>query len=298
MHQYGHIIFLRSRHLRFLAVSGDIDSVPSSMSNLWNLETIIVKGLKGKVILPDSIWYMARLRHVHVNNHATFILEGIKPVELSQLYDLVTLSSPCFSDVEETEIVLRRFPNLRKLGCMFVKPNSCLGNNDHFPAMDVLTKLESPKISYYGPPPNVSPFILPSSLKKFTLSSFRLPWHHISAIARFPNLEVLNLLCRAFEGEVWEMEEDEYRELKYLKLDTLNIVQWDAYSDHLPNLQHLALRNCKQLKEVPSAFLDIPTLQVIEVDGCGQSTDELVTRIEEEGIEGLKVLINGSVPYS
>ena len=108
-----------------------------------------------------------------------------------------------------------------------------------------------------------------------------------------PNLEVLKLLYRAFDREVWEMEEDEFCEIKYLKLDTLNIVQLDAYSDYLPHLQHLQLQNSKHLKEVLSTFLDIPTLEVIEVDGCGKSADELVTRIEEAGIEGVKFLING-----
>ena len=64
-------------HLHYLAVGGDIDSIPPSLANLWNLEILIVKGLKGnEVIVPDSIWWLRRLRHVHVKNIAASILEA------------------------------------------------------------------------------------------------------------------------------------------------------------------------------------------------------------------------------
>ncbi|KAL3500751.1 hypothetical protein ACH5RR_039844 [Cinchona calisaya] len=94
------------------------------------------------------------------------------------------------------------------------------------------------------------------------------------------------------------MREGEFLKLKFLKLDTLNIAQWNASSDHLPNLRRLVLKNCRQLEKVPSGFGDIATLRIIEVQLCRPSVEESVGRLKEEqlemGIEELKVFINGS----
>ena len=50
-------------HLRILAAQGRMNSVPSSIVALWNLESFSIK---------DTIWYMARMRHLHVNNGVAF----------------------------------------------------------------------------------------------------------------------------------------------------------------------------------------------------------------------------------
>lgn len=96
--------------LHYLAVGGDIDSIPSSLANLQNLETFLVKGLKGKVTIPDSIWTMTSLRHLHVENHATFALQDGKIGSSCELSNLVSLSSPSLSYREHAEEILRGCP--------------------------------------------------------------------------------------------------------------------------------------------------------------------------------------------
>ncbi|XP_027099866.1 uncharacterized protein [Coffea arabica] len=281
--------------LSYLAVGGDIDSIPSSLANLRNLETLLVKGLKGKVVLPDSIWHMTRLRHVHVTNHAAFTLKNMTG-SYYQLSNLVSLSMPTLSYGEHAEIITRRLPNLRDLSCIFSKSRGFSTDCYQFPRLEDLTRLESLKVVYRGKTTNTGEFNFPSSLKKLSLSNFFFRQDHISAIGRLANLEVLKLLSSSFEDAIWEMGEGEFPELKFLKLDSLNIVEWNASSDHLPNLQHLVLRKCENLKEVPIDFMNIPTLQLIEVQLCGESVEESLRRLKEEqleyGIEDLKVLIN------
>nr|XP_027093447.1 putative late blight resistance protein homolog R1B-8 isoform X1 [Coffea arabica] len=282
--------------LTYLAVSGDIDSVPQSIADLWKLETLIVKGLKDeKIILPDTIWCMVKLRHVVVNNHVIFISQDDKLGVSSQLDNLVTFSTLSFSSGKDTGMILQRLPNLRKLGCIFMESRDSLSVK--FPELDTLTRLESLKMVYIGRPLTSIEFNLPLNLKKLTLSNFRLPWDHISAIGkRLQNLEVLKLLSRAFEGQTWDMREGEFIKLKYLMLDTLSIAQWNATSDHLPNLEQLVLRNCKKLEEVPFSLGEITTLQMIEVQSCKKSTEESAIRIGKEGwIEGLKIIVNQSI---
>ncbi|XP_027182304.1 putative late blight resistance protein homolog R1B-17 [Coffea eugenioides] len=281
--------------LRYLAVSGDIDFIPPSISNLRKLETFIVKGLKGKVVLPDSIWSMERLRHIHVNTHVDFNFQDDKPGNSLKLVNLVSFSLPSIARGKAAKMILRRMPNLRKFECIYLESWDAYTNYNRFPVLDLLIHLESLKILYVGRALNPGELNLPWNSKKLTLSSFRLPWTHISAIGKLPNLEVLKLLSRAFEGPRWDMREGEFLGLKYLKLDSLKIVQWNASSDHLPNLQQLHLQNCKDLEEVPLAFADINTLQMIEVQSCGLTTEESVKRIGNECMKGLKIIINNKI---
>ncbi|XP_027095986.1 putative late blight resistance protein homolog R1B-17 [Coffea arabica] len=230
--------------LRYLALSGDIDCIPASISHLRDLETLLVKGLRG------------------------------------------------------TENIMRRLLKLRKLRCVFSELRDDTGKLNQFPVLNFLTELESLNVLYSGRISLPCEFDFPLNLKKLTLSKFRLPWDCISQIGRLPNLEVLKSLSRAFEGKVWEMKEGEFPKLKFLKLDNLNIAQWNASSDHLPQLQHLILRSCRQLEEIPSAFCESSTLEMIEVQLCTSSVEESVIKLKEEllemGNEDFKVLIDRS----
>ncbi|CAI9098739.1 OLC1v1035437C1 [Oldenlandia corymbosa var. corymbosa] len=276
------VLDLETINMRYLAVCGNMESIPPSLSNLENLQTLIVKSFKDKVVLPETIWRMKKLRHIHVTNNA-FFTGGYRAED--QMPNLVSLSSPCFALGEVTDKRMTRFPNLRRLRCIVLNTSKYLYP---FPAIESLCKLESLNMIYHGKVLEPNDLTFPSSIKKLTLSQFRLPWSHISVIGRLPNLEILKLKSKAFEGSTWTMEEGEFLKLKHLKLDTLDIVHWDAFSDHLPMLRYLIVRKCKQLEEIPSDFAYISTLETIEVHQCGMSVEESVRRIEEQEIDGLK----------
>ena len=114
------------------------------------------------------------------------------------------------------------------------------------------------------------------------MSNARLPWHEISVIGQLPNLEVLKSHDKAFEGEQWDMREGEFQKLKFLKLESLDIVQWNATSEQLPCLEQLVVLSCEQLEEIPSSFGEIPTLQLIEMKWCGASATISVKQILED----------------
>ncbi|CDP11163.1 unnamed protein product [Coffea canephora] len=268
--------------LRYLAVSGYLNYIPQSIANLTKLETFVVKGFRGKVVLPYTVWHMTRLRHLHVNVHVAFDLDDEELGGCFQLENLISFSCPSLSCGKDTAVkALKKLPNLRKLRCIFFESRESSKNCDQFPRLDCLTNLESLRVSYYGTPLTTSMFCLPLNLKELTLSYFRLPWDHISVIGRLPNLEVLKLLSGAFEGKRWEMREEEFRELKFLKLDALNIAEWEACCDHLPKLERLVLQNCKDLMQIPYDFESITTLEVIEVHWCGESAEESAKEIGE-----------------
>ncbi|XP_016493119.2 putative late blight resistance protein homolog R1A-3 [Nicotiana tabacum] len=264
-------------HLRFLSLQGDMTVMPSWISKLWNLETFLVKGTKGEVALPYTFFSMARLRHAHIDN-CTF-----PDSNLSQLDCLQTLSTPSLSYNKGN--IMRSFPFLQKLKCMFLESwghSENLGEScNRFPVLDFLNQLESLNVIYQGRVLLPCEINFPSNLKKLTLSKFRLPWVEISAIAALPNLEILKLLSKAFEGEEWNVSDEEFPKLKYLKLGNLNITLWNISDDAFPSLEHIVLQNCKQLIEVPSCFGDSCSLQKIEVILCRDTVSQSVRKIEE-----------------
>ncbi|XP_027171847.1 putative late blight resistance protein homolog R1B-17 [Coffea eugenioides] len=283
-------------HLIYLAVGGDIDCIPSSLANLRNLESFLVKGLKGKVILPDAIWHMARLRHVRVKDRLSFNLKDLQVGISTQLNNLVSLSSVSLSPGEHAEEIIRRLPNVRKLSCIILRSRNYSVECIEFPRFERLTELMALKISYRGKGLNVSAFDFPKSLKKLSLSNFFLRGYHISKIGSLSNLEVLKLRSIVFKHTNWRMIKGKFRQLKCLKLESVNIMKWKANSERLPSLQHLVLRRCENLKKVPVDFVKIETLQIIEVQGCRESVEISLRRLKEEerrqyGTDILKIAI-------
>ncbi|KAI3795563.1 hypothetical protein L1987_38218 [Smallanthus sonchifolius] len=104
----------------------------------------------------------------------------------------------------------------------------------------------------------------------------------MSKIQWLPNLEVLKLLNYAFEGPSWNTGDGQFRQLKFLKLQNLDIQQWNAYSTNFPCLQRLVLLECYYLTGIPDEVGDIPTLETINVDKRNHSVVKSANKIQED----------------
>ncbi|MCD7449478.1 hypothetical protein HAX54_052634 [Datura stramonium] len=279
--------------MKYFAAQTDANSIPSSIAKLWNLETFVVRGLGGEMILPCSLLKMVKLRHVHVNHRVSLALHENMDESLanSQLANLETFSTLHLSYGEDAEKILRYMPKLRKLSCMFSGTfgysKKVTGRCVLFPRLDFLSHLESLKlISNSYPAKLPHEFNFPSKLRELTLSKFRLPWTQISTIAELPNLEILKLCLRTFEGDLWEVKDSEFPELKYLKMDNLKVAQWSVSDDAFPKLERLVLMKCKRLEKIPSHFGDAVSLRSIEVSWCSwtvaNSAQEIQTTQRED----------------
>ncbi|XP_070030917.1 putative late blight resistance protein homolog R1A-10 [Nicotiana tomentosiformis] len=235
---------------------------------------------------------MAGLRHVHINDRAAFGFRKEVIENSSKLDGLETFSTPSLAYGDDMEKMMRKFSNLKKLKCRFLESvyysmklrKNCI----RFPILDFLVHLESLKVFSNGKKlSQPCEFKLPENLKKLTLSNFRLPGKEISIIAMLPNLEVLKLLLKAFEGEKWEV--------KVLKLDDVVISQWDVSDDAFPSLEKLVLQRCKKLKEIPSCFGYNCSIQSIEVSWCSLSVTESAKQIQDTQVDmgngGFKIFI-------
>ncbi|XP_027099192.1 putative late blight resistance protein homolog R1B-16 [Coffea arabica] len=269
-------------HLRFLSLETYSYMIPPEISNLQSLETFLLRLKRyGEIELPETIWDLVKLRHFKIWGSSTLPKYNLE--KFFKFDNLQTLATPAFCCGEDTEKILRGLPSLRKLSCILLDSWDNSLKCNRFPNLDFLTRLESLKLEYSGEVQQRCEFNFPSNLKKLTLSRFFLPWSEISTIGRLPNLEVLKLLCGAFEGKLWDMTEGEFLELKFLMLQNLNIAQWNASEgDHLPCLETLVLANCNQLEEIPSCLGDVLTLEKIELQHCRRSVEISARTIKEK----------------
>ncbi|CAN4124555.1 unnamed protein product [Withania somnifera] len=258
--------------LRYAAVRIADDSSLSFPASLYNLETLIVKGLGGRVTIPDTLWEMVKLRHLHIYNRGVFPINNA----LRKMDALRTLSSAWFSCVEDSNRVFAKTPNLQKLRCEVMKGNvsSVEFNN--------LTELEMLKFSWGHGAAWAPQLNLPPTLKKLTLFNSRI--YSLDRVATLPRLVVLKLVDVRFQG-IWEVTDDQFLHLKFLKLQDRSFSEWDVSDDAFPCLEHLVLRKLRYLKEIPSRFADMLTLKTIEVMACKESIVESAKDIQETQVE-------------
>ncbi|KAJ8556309.1 hypothetical protein K7X08_023067 [Anisodus acutangulus] len=281
------------RNLRYFAVRIAKHCIPSSIDSLSNLETFQVKGMKEEVTLPYTFWKLVKLRHVHISNIALFRC----PYDSGRLENLATLSSPYFSSAGDMERVVRRTPNLKKLRCVLDKSWGRGKKGRRFPVLDSLTQLETLKILFFHVPKIIPTRLnFPLSLTKVSLCNFPLEFAGISTIANLPTLHVLKLQQVDFDRNEWEVRDNEFPQLKFLKLENLNLSKWRPSDEAFSCLERLVLHRCLYLKAIPSGFGDIDYLQSIEVKSCNQSVIDSTMEIRETQVDmlqrcGFKVFI-------
>ncbi|KAL2514843.1 putative late blight resistance protein-like protein R1A-4 [Forsythia ovata] len=284
--------------------------LPASISKLCHLQTLIVyQGncrLSSNILyLPPEIWKMPpEIRHLSFKR--SFLpcpsgdRDGKSIVVLENLQTLTEVLK--FRCTKEFIIMML---NLKKLGISYYHDEStqwscyCRDNFVHLENLEILKCVFIPK---YDLPSSDHLLALnlafPPSLKKLTLSGCVLPWKHMTIVGSLPNLEVLKLKDNAFKGPVWELNEGEFCQLKFLFLIDTDLEHLKADETHFLSLQWLTFSHCSQLAEIPCEIVEIPTLQVIEVYGSSLSALISAKFVKEEqqreGNDSLQIYFGAS----
>ncbi|KAL2515012.1 Disease resistance protein RPP13 [Forsythia ovata] len=265
---------------------------PASIAKLCNLETLIVNPGKFRSIfntsfLSPEIWKMARLRHLLFMRsympHPTDALMGRNIVSLENLQTLGNVIN-----FRWTKEVHDMMPNLKKLVISFEHDGQtkwssyCFDNFVYLHQLEILKCFFFAKsyLKYQDPLP--VKFDFPQKLKRLTLSGCRISWKNMTIVGSLSNLEVLKLKFHAFEGPVWETNDGEFRRLKLLLIHMTDLEHWKVDETHLPSLQHLSLRYCYNLVEIPSRIGKFPTLKEIKLCECSTSLVSSAKVIREE----------------
>ncbi|XP_076922254.1 putative late blight resistance protein homolog R1B-12 [Bidens hawaiensis] len=251
-------------HLRYLAIRCSSKDFPSSICNLWNLQTLIFSA-SGTIVLPSNISDLVNLRHLWSWNCPFGFCSIEKPMNLQ------TISSLRFKD--DAHSFQKYFPCVKDLRC-----TTASDKQNDFKSLTCLERLSLWSSSVHGK----NHITLPATLKTLALEGCGLPWSDMSIIQSLPNLQVLKLHSYAFLGSCWNTNGQEFRQLKFLRLMWLDIKVWEAYSRSFPCLRRLEIFSCEDLENIPLEIGDIPTLELIQIYEYRESLGESVRRIQEE----------------
>ncbi|KAF3631806.1 dolichyl-diphosphooligosaccharide--protein glycosyltransferase subunit DAD1 [Capsicum annuum] len=274
-------------HLRCLNIGTTVKSLPSSFSNLWNLEILFVNNKGSTMVLLPSIWDLVKLREVSIYACSFFDMDTDEPIliaEDSKLDNLRELGKLVLSYSKHTEDIFKRFPNLQCLSFVLKESWDYSTEQYWFPKLDFLTELEFLKAEFASSNANDSgpslvtnwswDFHFPSNLKALWLCDFPLSSDSLSTIARLPNLEELFLTRTIMQGEEWNMgEEDTFENLQFFYLEEVTLAKWEVGEESFPLLEKLQLWECHMLEEIPTSFGDIGPLKIIKLVNSPQLED-------------------------
>ncbi|KAH0759692.1 hypothetical protein KY290_023185 [Solanum tuberosum] len=291
------LVITKLFHLRYLQVQY-LGNIPESISELLNLQTLIRDGYSSEIALPRKIWMMKNLRYIRLRDANYLPNPRIDKNLVTGMPNLEEFFGLCYSSC--TNEVFSSIPNLKRL--TIHAPLRVDNVPWHLLDMSSSRKLEAFKLSWsqrFAWP--MKRFGFPTSLRKLTLASCSAKkWEEtLSPLTKLPNLEELKLKrCRA-EDDVWRLtDKDLFRSLKLLLLSELNLKGWEASSDNFPNLKRLVLKECKDLQKIPTDFVEICTLELIELHDCTTTAEASVRNIKQEredmGYNILKVYIHNS----
>nr|XP_016446618.1 PREDICTED: putative late blight resistance protein homolog R1A-10 isoform X2 [Nicotiana tabacum] len=265
------------------------------ITHLWNLQTLIVRprfNHKWRMFLQSKIWKLSQLRHLHswsiyLNSPQTVSENEVKNLVLENLQTVSGLTPSCC-----TKEIFEGIKNVKKL--------EIAGEEDKFRSetgwrntLKYLKELEELNVVvWYGRILSAaasaasrlrlpSPGSFPPNLKKLTLSGIRLPWKRMNIFSKLPNLEVLELKDHAFLGDEWEVTETGFPKLKFLLLEYLFIRYWRSTDDYFQCLEHVYIKDCRFLEEIPEGFADSVTLQLIELHQCCHPLVTFAKQIQE-----------------
>ncbi|XP_047976801.1 putative late blight resistance protein homolog R1A-10 [Salvia hispanica] len=260
-------------HLRYLALDYPF-SIPAAISNLRNLQTLIIAldnhHLK-PVELPVEIWRLPQLRHILIAS-CVFPSEQGATIALENLQTLFkAVNFVC------SEEILVKIPNLKKLGILYKGDDEKTYEKDYeLQNLATLQTLEDLKIEMCNFPkekPRLGPDF-PKKLKNLTLSGVGLPWEDFKIVSSLSNLQVLKLRDNACIGETWETTDGGFSQLEFLLIDQSHFENWITESSHFPRLKFLVLHHCWSLVGIPEDVGDFSALELIEVDDCNACLKE------------------------
>ncbi|KAL7115039.1 hypothetical protein ACP275_04G159400 [Erythranthe tilingii] len=254
--------------------------LPSSIDIVWNLQTLIIRG---RIIAPSQIWEMRQLRHVDIWE---LYLSDPPPQSGDQhpddfvLPNLQTLKN--VRNFVWSEEVCKGIVNVRKL--IIAYGSEWKKSNKDYQLYNVsqLHKLESLSCVSYCKDETLRKLTFPCSLKKLSLDGFMVRYQDLTVIGSLPCLEVLKLLDSSIKEDEWNPIEGEFLRLKFLLVLWSSLVYWNVESSHFPVLEKLVLLHMKELDGIPLDVGEIPTLRLIELKSCNESTIMSAFKIAEE----------------
>ncbi|KAH6816733.1 hypothetical protein C2S51_021553 [Perilla frutescens var. frutescens] len=267
-------------NLRYLGVSCKSGGIPTGISTLCYLQTLIARVEFGTDV-PSEVREMSELKHLKLNKifniEEGYMIKFVRKKLQTILYVRITPSLMTWGFFES-------IPNIKNLGLYFPE----LASSSEVVDLTHLHKLQTLRCFSQFNEDTGCRFLLhtlrfPSSLIKLTLFRCVIFGRFMTTLCALPNLEVLKIGGCVFEdNEEWEAAEgDVFMSLQHLLLGNLKLVRWRADETNFPTLRDLRILECTELEEIPSGIGEIPTLQLIQVYECRPCVVASAKKIQE-----------------
>jgi len=268
-------------HLRYLGIESDaLKVIPDSICNLVNLETLDMRGTSLNR-LPKGIWKLRRLRNLYTSGPVS-LLHDLNP-KVEAMWNLQVLSTVSL-DLQNVPLIAPT--TIRKLGIWFASNESNCGAIDVFESLHLLAYLQTLKII------NCSEFprSFPLTITKITLREVYLGvGGGMIVLGQLPILHILKLRsCFLSNLEVdaepppgLRVIADSFPVLEVLKLEKLEIENWEQGRGAMPLLMCVVIKECNELKMLPRDELQsLNALRDVEVSGSNISLKPMLEELQ------------------
>lgn len=129
----------------------EVKALPSSFSNLFNLETLIVENKRPPLVLLARIWTLWKLQVLSIKAGSFFDLDVDEPIlttEPTRLQNLRFLEKFDLTYLKDTDDILKMFPNLQQLSFSLKESWDFSIERYWFSKLDFLNELESLKVEF------------------------------------------------------------------------------------------------------------------------------------------------------
>ncbi|XP_055800601.1 disease resistance protein RPP13-like [Solanum dulcamara] len=244
-------------HLKFLSLRG-ISNLPSSISNLRNLQTLCVINRNGHLCkLPLETADLINLRHLV----APYSKPLVHISKLISLHVLQAISCDQWKDVDPVNLV-----NLRELSMHDITKSYSLNNisslknlsslrlfcggDESFPALEFLSSCQKLQKLWLDGRIEKLP-LLQNSITMMVLLDSKLMEDPMPILGMLPNLRKLELLG-AYEGNEIMCSDNSFGQLEFLSLACLeNLERWHLATSAMLLIKGLRIDHCTKLNEIP-----------------------------------------------
>ncbi|BAT91178.1 hypothetical protein LR48_Vigan08g196300 [Vigna angularis] len=288
-------------HLRYLRIdSMYVTSVPDSILNLWNLQTIDLGFWESESPISFPV-QMRKLKHLrHLNTSRSLKLRGRCSELDEKMWNLQTIS-PLILNKQATSLLKKgTFPNIRRM-------NLCLKADEYkgefpnlLPNLQQLRHLNKLIIDNVGDlltsevifPPNITELSL-LKIKCITDKGFNdLGNHSKIKILRlsgdeyaYPSRDSVDIHC----------VDDSFPQLEVLEIKYLPLGKWELGNGAMRRLQTVFIHRCPLLDTLPSKFCSLNGLRKVQITESRTGQIAHILRILETN-NGVKVITENPPP--
>ncbi|RWR84797.1 putative disease resistance protein [Cinnamomum micranthum f. kanehirae] len=275
----GDLIFLRYLSMR-LSGGTFLAMLPSTISNLYNLQTLIILRDDYDVLLPEhGIWKLRQLRHLHI--HFGCSPSKSKHPKLNELTNLQSLSV-----IRVGQWITGDFDKLTSLRSLKIQGTLSLYQIALSNFIGKQKNLESLHLDGHL---KWLPALQDSaiSLTKLVLKFSKLSEDSMAALEKLPKLQLLKLLNGSYEGKKMCCSVRAFPVLVVLEINSCTELEdWTVEEGAFSNLRRLKIRMCSELKMIPEGFRRVTTLQELVLSMQPRNFRE---RVRENGLDWFKI---------